>query len=657
MTEHGRLTDGKLENEQWKTRLVYALPSANLPTLLMVLVHLTGDRRWLSTRYQCVRAPGLEPLDSGGLDDSLRDEVLAAARDAIVGWRGGRPARLPAPDTGTLTQMARLSMGEPVPDGYGDIIAASLGLDPTFALDQRDSFTLPESFKVVIIGAGIGGLCAAVRLHEAGIPFVILEKNDNLGGTWYENQYPGCGVDTPSHIYCYSFAKHDWSMHFALKNEIQAYFEGVADRFDVRRHIHFGTKVQTARYDEETARWHIHAYSGDSEKHIVASVLIGAVGYLNTPKVPPIPGLDTFKGLYFHTARWPDGLDLRGKHVAVIGNGATAMQVVPAIAPEVASLTVFQRSKQWAAPFGQFRMPISEASRFLLAEVPFYQEWYRQRLAWIFNDRVHGSLQIDPDWPHPDRAINAQNDKHREFFAAYIKSELGDRQDLLPKVLPDYPPFGKRMLLDNGWYRTLRRDNVELVTTGAAEVRERSIISGDGGSHPADVLVVATGFDAVNMLASFELCGVGGLSIRQAWSQRGPEAYMGMTIPGFPNFFMLAGPNTGLGHGGSVVSAIETQVNYVMTILRQALRQSGGEFELAVKPEVNAAFNERVQAAHGRMIWSHQGMSNWYRNEHGRVVVTTPFRNDDTWHEARHASLDDFTVRSVGSSLHQEDRK
>lgn len=631
----------------WEKQLVDALPSANLPTLLMVLAHLTGDQRWLSDHYRCARSPGLEPLDSGGLGETQRSEILAAAREAILAWKRGTPPKFPTPDAETLTRMTRLSTGERVPDGYGDIVAAGLGLDPSFDLDQRKAFDVPHDFKIVIIGAGVAGLCAAIRLQLAGIPYVVLEKNANLGGTWYENHYPGCGVDTPSHIYSYSFAKHDWSMHFALQEEIQAYFEGVADRFGVRQHIRFNTKVRNAKYDDQTARWHVYTESVEGEQEIDAKVLIGAVGYLNNPKLPAIPGLDSFKGLCFHTARWPRDLDLKGKRVAVIGNGATSMQVVPAIAPEVASLIVFQRSSQWAAPFAQFRMPMSEGARFLLNELPFYQAWYRQRLSWIFNDRVHGSLQIDPEWPHPERSINAQNDKHREFFTEYIKAELGSRQDLLPKVLPDYPPFGKRMLLDNGWYRTLRRENVQLVTTGAAEVQGGEIVSGDGERYSADVLVIATGFDAVNMLASFELYGAGGLSIRQAWSQGGPEAFMGMTIPGFPNFFMFAGPNTGLGHGGSVVGAVETQINYVMAILQKVLQAHGGDFEISLKPEVNAAFNERVQAAHDRMIWSHRGMSNWYRNEHGRVVVTTPFRNDDTWHQARKASLEDFTVRAI----------
>ena len=630
----------------WERKLMEALPDANIPTLLMVLLHLTGDMQWLSERFRCARAPGLDELDSGGLDEATRSEIRAAAAKAILAWKGGAAPVLPAPDEDLLTQMMRQSTGERIPDGYGAIVAAGLGLDKAFALDQPDAVDVPSDFLVVIIGAGIAGLCAAIRLQRAGIRCVVIEKNSNLGGTWHENRYPGCGVDTPSHIYSFSFANNDWSMHFALQHEIQAYLERVAHEHGVLNSIRFGTKVQSARYDEASARWQVTIEEGNQTEQLQANVLIGAVGYLNTPKLPPIKGLSEFKGPCFHTARWPEGIDLEGKRVAVIGNGATAMQIVPAIAPQVGALTVFQRSKQWAAPFEKFRLPIGAGKRFLLAELPYYQQWYRQRLAWIFNDRVHSSLQVDPSWPHQDRAINAQNDKHREYFTEYVKAELGPRQDLLARVLPDYPPFGKRMLLDNGWYRTLRRDNVRLVTDGAAEVEGDTVVSTAGERFPVDILVIATGFDAVNMLASFELHGMNGLSIRDAWARRGPEAYMGMTVPGFPNFFVLSGPNTGLGHGGSVVAAIETQVNYILGIIQKAIARYGADFEIMVKPDLCLAFNERVQAAHDRMIWSHKGMSTWYRNAQGRVVLTTPFRNDDSWHMARRIDLDDFVGRS-----------
>jgi 4-hydroxyacetophenone monooxygenase len=632
----------------WPEVLHHALAEANVPTLLMVLLHLTGDAYWLDARFQCSRIHGLDDNDSGGLPPDVQQEVRDAAERAILAARKGKTPALHAPPHEQLVAMMRQSVGEPVPDAYGPMIAAWLGLDPDFALDQRGRFAVPPGFHVLVVGAGVAGICAAIRLRGAGIPYTIVDKNHEVGGTWFENRYPGCGVDTPNHIYSYSFAKADWSRYFALRDEIQAYFVDVARRFGVCDEVRFGTTVETARYDESRAQWEVRLQRPDGRCETVrADVLISAVGILNVPKMPAITGLDRFEGPCFHTARWPDGLDLRGKRVGVIGNGASAMQVVPAIAGEVDRLIVFQRSKQWAAPFDRFQKEVPFAARFLLHEVPYYQEWYRQRLAWVFNDRIHGSLQVDPTWPHPERAINRRNDKHREFFTEYVKAELGDRQDLLPKVLPDYPPFGKRMLMDNGWYRTMTRPNVDLVDAGITEVTADAVCTADGRQHPLDVLIVATGFDAVNFLSSLEVRGRGGRTLRQTWADTGAQAYLGVTTPGYPNLFMLAGPNTALGHGGSVVAALETQVRYVMGLLQQAMARCGGRFEIEVREDVHDAHNRRIQQAHERMIWTHKGMSNWYRNAQGRVVAPTPFRNDDYWHMARRTDLGDYAVRRV----------
>jgi 4-hydroxyacetophenone monooxygenase len=631
----------------WESELLESLPAGNIPTLLMVLLHLTGDTRWLDAQYQCTRIHGLDDNDSGGLPDEVQQEVRDAAREAILAWKAGKPAALHAPETAQLVEMMQRSIGESIPESYGPMVAAWLGLDPEFSLDQKAAFQVPAGFHAVVIGAGVAGICAAIRLQGAGIPYTVIEKNHEVGGTWYENHYPGAGVDTPNHIYSYSFAKADWSRYFALRGEIQDYFADVATQFDIRKNIRFNTRVESAVYDESRMDWAVHIVDANGKtENLRADIVISAVGLLNVPKMPDIKGLDTFKGPCFHTARWPEGLDVKGKRVAVIGNGASAMQVVPAIAPEVSSLTVFQRSKQWAAPFERFQKEVPAPTRFLLREVPYYQEWYRQRLAWVFNDRIHSSLQIDPAWPHPERAINRRNDKHREFFTDYVKTELGDRQDLLPQVLPDYPAFGKRMLMDNGWYRTMTRDNVRLVSNPIQEIDGNTVVTANGERHEVDILVVATGFDAINLLSSFNLVGRGGRSVREAWDANGAEAYMGMTTPGFPNFFMLAGPNTALGHGGSVVAALETQMRYVMGLLKQAMNANDFPFEIEVRKDVHDDYNVRVQKAHDHMIWTHKGMSNWYRNKKGRVVAPTPFRNDDYWHMTRKTNLGDFIVRS-----------
>ncbi len=635
------MTDTSGSPEDRKLRLSEAVAMANVPTLLMVLVQMTGDLRWLEAPYAPQRGRGLDDNDSGGLPNHIQDEIRAAAFRAIVAWSDGKPLALPEPSPELLARMLKVSMGEPIPEEYGRNVAAGLGIGPEARKMRR--LDVPGGFKAIIIGAGVSGICAAIRFKQAGIPFQIFEKDDAVGGTWYENRYPGCGVDTPNHLYSFSFAPHDWQHYFALRDELYAYFHGVAETHGILPDVRLNTPVRKAEWDEGAQCWEVTVETpdGQSETHR-SDIVISGVGVLNISHVPPIDGLDSFEGPSFHTAQWPEDCDLEGKRVAIVGNGATAMQVVPAIADKVAHLTVFARSKQWAAPFPKFRKRVPEPIRFLLQEVPLYQAWYRQRLAWTFNDRIHPSLQKDPDWPRPDTALNAENEAHRRHFVAYMREELGDRQDLLDKVMPDYPPFGKRMLLDNGWFRTVARPDVDLVAERLERVEGRTLIAGDGSRHTADVLILATGFKATALLSSYEVRGRGGLSVSDAWDGDDARAYLGTTVSGFPNFFTLLGPNVGLGHGGSIITPIENQMDYVMSLLEKMFETRTDAVE--VREDVYRAYNDRVDAAHERMVWTHPGMDNWYRNTRGRVVAITPWRNDDFWRMTREADLDNYIL-------------
>jgi len=635
-------------------QLADAVAIANVPTLLMVLVQLTGERRWLDEPYRPTQGRGLSDNDSGGLPPELQGEIRDAALAAILRWREDGHVALAAPGDELLVEMLSVSMGERVPPEYGPMIAAELrattGIAPAGVAGAPDpAAEPPDGFRVLVIGAGASGLCAAVTLQGLGIEYSIVERHDTLGGTWLENRYPGAGVDTPNHLYSFSFAPHDWSHYFSLRDELHGYLERIADEFDVRRHIRFGTEVVEARFDEPSQRWEVDVRRDGALETVRADVVISAAGIFNPPVVPPIPGLDTFEGPCFHTARWPDDLELAGRRVAIVGNGASAMQIGPAIVDEVRSLTVFQRSTHWAAPFEQFRRPVPPAVRTLLRSVPLYRAWYRLRLGWSFNDRVHASLQKDPSWPHPERALNAVNDRHRQFFTEYVVSELGDRQDLLDQVLPDYPPFGKRMLMDNGWFRMVTREHVRLVTDPIVEVREDRIVDASGGEHEVDVIVIATGFDVLHFLSSFDVRGRGGRLLRDVWDGDDGRAYLGLAVPGFPNFFCLYGPNTQPGHGGSLLFVIERQMHYVADLLRQMFR--AGARTVECRQEVHDEYNDGVDRAHEQMVWTHEGMQTYYRNSRGRVVVNLPYRNVDLWHLTQRADLDDYHVTGTAAPL------
>jgi 4-hydroxyacetophenone monooxygenase len=477
----------------------------------------------------------------------------------------------------------------------------------------------------------------------------VLEKNDVVGGVWLENRYPGAGVDTPNHLYSFSFAKYDWPTYYALRDDLHAYLQHVAREFELAPHIRCNTRVETARYDEAGQCWKVAVTRPDGTAEVLAgNVLISAAGIFNPPVWPRIPGLSSFKGPCFHTAEWPEDIDLAGKHVAIIGNGASCMQVGPEIQHTVAALTVFQRSPHWAAPFPQFRKPVPEALRFLIQEVPLYQAWYRVRLGWTINDRVHATLQKDPAWPYPERSLNATNDAHRAYYTRYIKEQLGDREDLLPKVLPDYPPFGKRMLMDNGWYRMLQNPRVSLVDARITEVDEGHVLTADGVRHAADVLVIATGFDVLNFLNTYEILGRDGRALSDFWEGDNAAAYLGTVVPGFPNFFMMYGPNLQPGHGGSFMVVAEMQMRYIMDMLRKMGAEGIGAVDC--RTEVFEAYRAGVDAAHANMVWAHEGMTTYYRNSRGRIVVNSPYRNVDFHRMTREAQLADFHVEECTRS-------
>ncbi|MET3807619.1 4-hydroxyacetophenone monooxygenase [Nakamurella sp. UYEF19] len=622
-------------------RLAAALRSANVPTLVPVLFQLTGDERWLGAPYAPTAGRGMDDNTRGGLDEDIQAEIRSATLVAVLQWAAGRAAAVPAPRGGRLVELASVAVGEHVPPEFEPMVADMLGLEA-----DPDDQPIPgaERFDVVVIGAGVSGMTAAIRLRATGASVTVLEKNADVGGTWLENAYPGAGVDTPSYLYSLSFFDHDWSTHFGKRDEVQSYLREVADHFALRDLIRFGVEVEAADWDDATQRWTIVTSAGD---RLEANAVVSAVGQLNRPKIPDLSGLEDFHGRIFHSAQWPADLDVTGKRVAIVGTGASAMQIVPAIVDKVQHLTVFQRSPQWIAPNDDYFRAVGDDVHHLMATVPFYREWYRVRLAWTFNDKVHPSLQVDPDWPEPTRSVNAINDGHRRFFTRYLLDQLEGRPDLQEQALPDYPPFGKRMLLDNGWFAALRQPQVELVTSAVAALEPGGVRAGSGEFSEADIVVLCTGFEARRFLYPMHIRGRSGRTLEEQWGPEDATAYLGITVPDFPNLFLLLGPNTALGHGGSIITITEFQVDYVVSLVRQMLEHGVGSLECPAPLAVQ--YNERVDRAHASMLWTHPGMSNWYRNSAGRVVSTLPWRIVDYRAMTRDPELATFLTRPAVS--------
>lgn len=613
-----------------RTLLKDGIANANIPALLMVLYQMTGEATWLQEPFAPGRSPGLDDNDSGQLPDEVQTQIRTAAEEAIEAWLAGKPLAIERPSNLRLAEMLSVAMTEHVPEEYGDIVAAGMGYD----LEPTADTAIAADKTAIVIGGGVSGICAGIELGKLGIDYTLFEKNEDFGGTWFENRYPGCGVDTPSLTYTFSCRPNDWSMYFPLRDEIEGYLLDTAREFGLYDKARFRTHVEEARWNTATDQWDVTITTPDGKREThSADYLFSAVGILNIPKYPQIDGLDEFAGEVYHTSRWPAEADLSGKRVAVIGNGASGMQVAPAIADEVSRMTIFARSKQWAAPFPQFRKKVPEGVRYLMQVVPLYRAWLEQRLSWTFNDRVHGTLFRDPEWEHPERAVNEINDAHRRVFTRYVEEQLQDRPELIERVLPEYPPFAKRMLLDNGWFRTIKKPHVDLIPEHLAKVEGNTLSTSSGETVEADVIILATGFQTTNVLGSYDIVGREGQLLRDHWGEDNASAYLGTLVPGFPNFFILLGPNVGSGHGGSMIRNIENQMHFAGQVVQCAEAQEASTVE--VKETAYTDYSRRIDDAHDRLVWTHPGTENWYRNSQGRVVAITPWRNDAFWRMTR----------------------
>lgn len=631
---------------QQLAELEQAIESANIPALLMVLYQFTGDGKWLEPPYCPTTPKGLEDHDDAGLAPALQLDVRKAALPVLRRLAAGEQPAIPVLSEEQAVKMMSVFLAEPVGKEYGRMMREELARFSGQPLDQYEDTAAPlrPDRNVIVIGMSLAGTVAAKHLQEMGATFEIIERNSRSGGSWLENGYPGAGVDTPSHLYSYSFANWDWSHHFALRNELLTYFDDVIKGLNVNDRISYDTQVLSVTWSDADRRWHVSVKGPDGRVSLrKAYVVITAVGIFGKPKTPQLRGMSAFKGSQFHTAAWPAGFDLKGKKVVVVGTGASAMQVVPAIASETGQLTILQRSPQWVAPFDKFGEPISAGARYMLANFPIYRSWYWVRLFWQFGDKVLTGLRADPNWHRPELAMNARNLAHRNFFLEYIKAQVGDRTDLLDKVVPDYPPYGKRMLLDNGWFKALRRPNVEIVAEGARAVEETGVVTESGRHIEADVIVWATGYDATRFLSSFEVVGREGKTIREAWNDDDPRTYLGVATPGFPNLFMLGGPHSFPG-AGSFMFFMELQMRYVRRLLGLMNAQDIASAE--PWPASMDEYTAEVDALHDRMVWKHEKVQTYFRNTHGRVCVIMPFLNVEYWNKLRDVELADFDVQA-----------
>jgi 4-hydroxyacetophenone monooxygenase len=620
--------------------LATAIAEADIRCLLMVLVHMTGDERWLEPAYQPKRDVRLIPDPEAGVPAEVQEEIRSAVLHLFA--NGSPQPVITDPGDALILKMMRACLGEKVAAEYAPLMREEMGFvarEPAWS--RRPSDHSLAQHHVLIVGAGVCAIALAVALGKLGIPYSIVEKNAELGGTWYVNRYPGCGVDTPNHSYSYSFGpRNAWTRYFCQRQELLDYLKKIADEYGIRQHLRLDTQLTSARWDDSRRRWISTLKTKDGEETFESTVLVSAIGQLNDPSRARFDGEEDFTGLILHPASWPDHVVLDGRRVAIIGTGATSMQLVPSIADRAASVTVFQRTAQWARPVDGYCDPISDGAQWLLAHLPFYVQWYRFNMFWRYGDGLLPFLRKDPAWPHPDRAVNKGNDRHREELTAFIQSELKDRPDLIEQCVPTYPPYGKRILLDNGWFKTLTRPKVELVTDTIDRFTRDGIRTVGGKERPFDVAVIATGFKVTEMAARLDITGRGGLNLRDKWTGDNPTAYLGLTVPDFPNFFCMLGPNSGPAHGGSVIFQSECQSRYISSCLVEMIERNIAAID--VRQDVLDGYVRSVDAEHEAMIWTHPGMTTYYRNKSGRVFSAMPWRFVDYWAMTHDADLDRY---------------
>ncbi|SPP92926.1 flavin-containing monooxygenase [Bradyrhizobium vignae] len=623
-----------------------AVQEAEIAPLLAALFVLSGERALIADDL----VPPLPPLGAagapqGGMSEAALTKGRALATAELIKARqNGWPRMEPAPD---LLRDAFKYLTKNDDKDFTDMLSREfrLPVDRATPAWQKSELAPSRQFKVAVIGAGLAGVAAAYRLSQANVPFVVLEKSSRPGGVWNDNRYPGCRLDTPNFAYGFSFApKSDWPQAFSQQKEILNYIDTVLGSAELSDSFEFDTEVVRMTYDPARGGWSIAVRQPAGEKTLFADVVISAVGHLNRPSIPSIPGQESFSGRAFHSAEWPSDVDVKGKRVAVLGTGASGFQIVPAIADRVDSLTVFQRTPSWILSTPNYYDDIRPGMRRLLASVPYYGRWFRLFQFVMALDARFPAVAVDPDWKHPI-SVSALNEKLRQECLSLLAQQCGDRLDLLQKLTPNYAPGSKRMVRDNGAYvRALKQPNVSLVTEAVASLTPTGVVTSDGVHHDVDILVYATGFHASSYMAPIEVVGENGIPLHEFW-EGDCRAYLGISVPNYPNLFIIGGPNSGLVVNGNAIVTTEYSLQFVMSSIEYMLREGAKSVDL--RPDVYDAYNLEIDRENRKRTWGVATVNTWYQGKNGRPAVPWPYPIIEYFRRTAHFDPGKYVVRPV----------
>lgn len=619
-----------------------AIESANLNVLRLALLQVTGDPQLAAMKVV------KEPQRGGALlADVLAPEDREPFKRRAFELLSDRPLVAgPLPDKGATRRLMEIFTGEPVSDnefgfGYEELALDDFPRDVRWT-DKPAAETLAK-FHVVIVGAGVSGISTAVQLGRLGIGYTIIEKQASAGGTWVRNTYPGARIDTTTALYQFKFEKnYPWTEYFPTQEETRKYLVHLTKKFDIEPHIRFGTELVSATWDEDAAQWALELRGADgATQRMRTSAIVSASGLFATPNLPDIPDIALYTGKIFHTTAWDHDYDFAGKDVALIGNGSTGTQLMPLVAAKARSLTAFQRTPQWIMGLENYRERVSPAVRWLFDNVPFYWNW-NCYAAFLTSNKLQGLQEHDEAWKQQGGVVNERNDKMRASLIGYIKDKLGDREDLIAKSIPDYAPLARRLVVDNGWYEALRRDNVELVTDRIERFTKTGIIDKTGRERHFDMVVLGSGFATSKYFWPVVYSGRDGRTMDQVWEKDGPRAHLGMTVPGFPNFFAMYGPSAQARAGG-FYSWAESWTRYIVTAMVRMLE--AGATSIEPRQDAYEAYNARMDAQNSKIVWETDGKGGYYVTKDGRSYVNQPWRTHDYHAMIVEPRMEDFILR------------
>lgn len=615
-----------------------AVAEANVSALRIALYHQTKDS-------SLANMEAMEwPIRGGALmvhsvPKQYHEQIREKAFEYLC---SGQPAVAP-PTRAEAAELIRLYSGETPSQveldyGYEELAFDEYPRDTHWSAKPAQSAL--DDFEVTIVGSGFSGIAAAIQLDRLGIKFKIVERHHDLGGTWLINDYPEARVDVSTFLYQYKFEdNYPWESYYAPRDELRKYANYIVDKYNLRERISFSTKLVGARWDDSRQKWSvILEKDGELQPATDTACIISASGLFNTPNKPAIPGIEKFKGAMFHTTEWDHDFDYTGKNVAQIGTGSTGLQLARGVAGKAGHLTVFQRTASWVTPVAGYHAKLSESKRWMLDNMPGYNNWF------VFMN-YYGELQmqkfqeIDPQWVAKGGRVNQANAEFQKGLEAYIKAKLGDRTDLIDKCTPKLVPMARRMVIDNQWFETILRDNVSLNDCGIREITEEGIIDNEGVEHKVEMIILSSGFDVSKYVLPTQYHGLNGVSLEKIWEADGARAFKGITVPGFPNFFMMYGPN-GQARIGSFHSWAENFSRYISGLLVNMLEQN--KRSVNVRQEAFDEYNASMDEAMKSLLWETETGDSYYVNKHGRSGVNMPWSVHEYYAMIQHLDLQNY---------------